>query len=193
MEVILMKDIENLGRKGNIIRVKDGFARNFLLPKKLAEIATPGRLKNIKKESSADKKRYLKEIASAEEVRNEINALHITMQKKVGSKGRLFGSVKTSEIAEAIAKKARISIDKKQITADVVKNLGDYKVKVKLLPEVIAEMTLTIVGEDGETAESVKAEIEKAETPPKTVAAPEPTEKEEKKPKAKAEKEKKSS
>lgn len=161
MEVILMDRVEHLGTRGSVINVKPGFARNYLFPKKLAELATPGRLKNLEKEQKADRKRYAKEISAAQEVAKSLASLSVTVKKKVGAKGKLFGSVSADEIAKLVGEQAKIDLDKKQIISDTIKNLGDYKVTIKLLPEVMPEVSLRVIGENGETAESVQAEIEK--------------------------------
>jgi large subunit ribosomal protein L9 len=148
MQVILREDIENLGKIGDLVKVADGYARNYLVPKKKAIEATPknlGAMDHAKK-MVADRLRRLKKEASADADR--IKALAVTIKAKVGEEGKLFGSVTSMDIAEAM-KAQGVSIDKRKIVLDEpIKRLGDYTITVKLPADVAADFKVSVVAEE---------------------------------------------
>jgi len=145
MQVILREDIDNLGKIGDLVKVKDGYARNFLVPSKKAIEATPKNVKAMEhaKKMVSDRIRTLKKTASADADR--IKSLAITIKAKVGEEGRLFGSVTTMDIAEAMQAQG-VTIDKRKITLEEpIKRTGDYTVPVKLHTDVVADLKVSVV------------------------------------------------
>lgn len=146
MKVILLQDVKKIGSKGAVLEVAEGYARNFLFPRKLAVEATPGHLKDLeqKKASEARKKAQLKE--EARNLAMQIEALTVKIPTKVGEGGRLFGSITSKDIAETIKSRHNIDIDKKKIELpNPIKSLGVYSVTVKLHQDVQAEFQVQVV------------------------------------------------
>jgi large subunit ribosomal protein L9 len=145
MQVILREDVDNLGKIGDLVKVKDGYARNFLVPSKKAIEATPKNLKAMEhaKKMVSDRIRTLKKSASADADR--IKSLAITIKAKVGEEGKLFGSVTSMDIAEAMQAQG-VTIDKRKITLEEpIKRIGDYTVPVKLHTDVVADLKVSVV------------------------------------------------
>ncbi|MCA1758303.1 MAG: 50S ribosomal protein L9 [Bacteroidales bacterium] len=148
MEIILIQDVERLGSKDDIVNVKDGFARNFLIPQKKAVAATSSAKKvlaeNIKQR--AHKETRLRE--EAQKIAEKLANKKVKIGAKVSSAGKIFGSVNTIQVAEAINKKG-FEIERKQITlpADSIKEVGTYTAKIKLFKDVIVELEFEVVGE----------------------------------------------
>lgn len=146
MKVILLQDVKKIGSKGEVIKVAEGYARNFLFPRKLAVEATEGHLKDLeqKKASEVRKKAQLHE--EAKQLAEKLEALSVKITTKVGEGGRLFGSITSKDIADAIKLQHKIDIDKKKIILDnPVKSLGTYTVAIKLHPEIQAKVTVQVV------------------------------------------------
>lgn len=146
MKVILKQDVKGLGKKGDIVNASDGYARNFLFPKNLAMEATEGTIKDyqIKKESEAKKK--LKELQEAQELAKKISQLTLTLKVKAGENGKLFGSITSKDISEALKNQYGYQIDKKKIVLnEAIKVAGSYDVEVKIYPEVSTRLKVTIV------------------------------------------------
>ena len=147
MRVVLREDIEKLGRRGEVVKVAPGFARNFLLPKGKALEATGGNLKRIDREKRRYHLRVAKEKDEMTAVARRIEGLSLTLVRKVGEHDILYGSVTSSDIAEALEKEG-VAIDRRRIQlADPIKSLGIYAVPVKLHPEVRAEIKVWVVKE----------------------------------------------
>ena len=145
MKVLLREDMENLGRRGEVVKVAPGYARNYLLPKRLAMPVTAGAMKLIAQERRAFQVKQDREKQSAEELARRIAEVSCTIVKKVGENDTLYGSVTTQELGEILAKEG-IEIDRRRIQLDeALKALGDHKVPVKLHREVTAEVTVKIV------------------------------------------------
>ena len=147
MQVILREDIEKLGKIGDLVKVKDGYGRNFLLPMKKAIAATPKNLKAMEhaRKMVSDRLRKLKKEAAADA--DNIKALSLTIKAKTGEEGKLFGSVTSMDIAEA-AKAQGVVIDKRKIVLDEpIKRLGEFTITVKLPADVTAELKVTVVAE----------------------------------------------
>lgn len=145
MKVILNQDVRSLGKKGEIVTVSDGYARNFVLPKKLGVEATPANINSWKLKKKHEEKIAAENLAEAESQAEALKDKVITTTMKVGEGGRAFGSVSSKEIADLLKKQLGLDIDKKKISTDIpVKALGNYKVNLKLHPEVTAVVTLRV-------------------------------------------------
>ena len=132
MKVILRQDFEKLGKIGDLVDIKDGYARNYLIPRNIAYEATPSSLKVLEEEKKQSAKRHEKEKVGAEKMAGELAKLSVTIKMKVGEEEKLFGSVTSQMIAESVQEKG-ITLDKRQIELDdAIKSLGIYDVKVKL-------------------------------------------------------------
>ena len=162
MKVILTEEIRGLGTRGDIVTVKDGYARNFLLPKKLAREATAGNLKGIEQERKKWAAMAQQEKAAAQKAADSVKGLKITIQKRVGENNHLFGSVTANEIADALEAKG-ITVDKRRIElAHSIKDAGVHDVDVRLHREVTARIQVEVVPLGVERLEEAPA-TEKAE------------------------------
>ena len=147
IEVILREDVKSLGNAGDLVRVKPGYARNFLLPKGFAYEATAGNKKRIEAEAKARNIRLAADRVGAEALAAQLSAVAITLARKAGEGDRLFGSITAQGIADALAA-AGHEVDKRKIDLESpVKSIGEHVVPIKLHPEVIADIHLTVVPE----------------------------------------------
>ena len=145
MKVILTQDVRGLGKRGQMIEVSDGYARNFLLPRKLAQEATADNINTMRMNDKATQERQAKERAEALELRNRMKDMTVVVTAKGGGAGRLFGSVTNTEVSEALAKQAGIQLDKRKIILDEpIKSVGVYTVKCKLGYEINAELKIEV-------------------------------------------------
>jgi len=145
MEVILLQDVKSLGKKGEIVKVNDGYARNFILPKKLGVEKTDKALHELKLQKAAEEKRQQEILEEAQALAKDIEAGSITLKIKGGEGGRTFGAVSTKEIAVALKEQLKLEIDKKKLQlADPIRNFGTYHVPVRLHPKVTAEITVKV-------------------------------------------------
>ncbi len=145
MKVILLQDVKGKGKKGQMLEVSDGYARNYMLPKKLAVEATADAVNTKKMNDKAAAEKAAKERAEALEISRKLRALTVTVKAKGGGAGRLFGSVTTQEIADALKAAAGIALDKRKIVlADPIKSVGTYTVQCKLGYEITAPLTVKI-------------------------------------------------
>ena len=145
MKVILLEDVKGTGKKGQIVNASDGYANNFLFPKKLAVAATNDNLNSIKLQKKAEEKRKAEELAAAKELAEKLTNKDIKISVKTGDNGKLFGSVTNKEIAAAIEEQTGLVIDKKKIVLnDQIKMVGTRHVNIKLHPEVTAEVKVII-------------------------------------------------
>jgi len=150
--VLLREDVENLGARGEIVKVKAGFARNYLLPRKLAVQATAGNVKQIEAERGALMKKEAKERGSAEAQAEQMRSLRLDFERKVGEHGMLYGSVTSMHIAEAL-KERGYEIDRRRIhLPEAIKETGEHTVTVRLHREVTVEIPVTVNGEGGAPA-----------------------------------------
>ena len=146
MKVILLQDVKGKGKKGQMIEVSDGYARNFMLPKKMAIEATPDAINTMKMNDKATQERIAREKAEALALSKQLREMTLTVTCRGGGNGRLFGSVTNQEIADALAKQSGIKLDKRKIViADPIKNVGTYTVTCKLGYEITAPLTVKIV------------------------------------------------
>lgn len=147
MEVILRDDVKSLGKAGELVRVKPGYARNFLLPQGLAYEATEGNKKRIVAETRARAVRLAAEKDSAAAAGARLQSVTLTFTRKAGEEGRLFGSITSQDVADALAAQGH-AVDRRKIELDhPIKALGDHTVTVRLHPEVHAEVRITVVAE----------------------------------------------
>lgn len=145
MVVILLKDVKGTGKAGEVVKVSDGYARNMLLPKGLAKEATEGNVRNLEKQKEIAAEKKAEQKAAAEKQAEKINDITLTIKSKGGDSGKLFGSITSKDIADALAKQENIKIDKKKIVlANPIKQTGDTEVTVKLFPEVSATLKVTV-------------------------------------------------
>ena len=145
MKVILLQDVKGKGKKGQIIEVSDGYARNFMLPKKMAIEATADAVNTVKMNDKATAERIAREKAEALATSNKLREMILTVTAKGGGQGRLFGAVTNAEIAAAL-EKAGIKLDKRKIViSETIKNVGTYTVTCKLGYEINAPLTVKIV------------------------------------------------
>jgi large subunit ribosomal protein L9 len=153
MKVLLIKDVYKLGRAGDVKKVADGFGRNYLLPQRLAVLASPGALKQaeyIRKTASAQRDRLNQELS---EVAQQLEGLKLTFPAKAGETGKLYGSITTAMIAEAIEKSTGDKIDRRQIDSQPVKTLGVHTAHVRLTVDLLPAITL-LVHREGEAPET---------------------------------------
>ena len=146
MQVILKKDVQNLGEAGDIVSVKDGYARNFLLPQNSAEIATKGALENREKNIARIKAKQEKLNAEAQEKAQKLEAFgKLELSAKAGESGKLFGTITTKKLAEEISSKAGVEVERKSITlSSPINKVGDYKMIIKLTSKVKCELAVSV-------------------------------------------------
>ena len=145
MEVILLQDVKSLGKKGEVVNVNDGYARNFILPKKLGVEANGKNLNDLKLQKNNEAKVAQEHLDAAKKLAEELKAGKVVLTMKVGEGGRTFGSVSSKEIAEAVKEQMHLDIDKKKIQLkEQIKTLGTHIVSVKLHPEVTAELNVSV-------------------------------------------------
>ena len=143
MKVILLQDVKSLGKKGEIVNVNDGYARNFILPKKLGAEATPKNLNDLKLQKNNEKKVAQENLEAAKELAAELAAGKVELAIKVGEGGRTFGSVSSKEIAAAVKEQMKLDVEK-IVLKENIKTLGTHIVNVKLHPEVTAELKVVV-------------------------------------------------
>ena len=147
MKVILFEDVKSLGKKGDIVTVNDGYARNFILKKKLGAEATSKNLNDLKLKKQNDEKKAAEILASAEKLAGELSDKSVTLTIKAGSDGRAFGSVSTKEISAAAKEQLGYDLDKKKMHLnEPIKNIVTYLVPIKLHPKVTAELKVIVNG-----------------------------------------------
>ena len=144
MKVILLQDVKSVGKKGEVVNASDGYARNFLFPKKLAQEANDVNMHILNKKNEADRKKKLAEIEEAQNVANELKDKEVIIYAKSGDNGRLFGAITTKDISQEMEKQLNITIDKKKIVVNTIKTMGLYDVEVKLYPEISTKIKVII-------------------------------------------------
>ena len=145
MKVILTQDVKGKGKKGQMIEVSDGYARNFMLPRKLAVEATPDAVNTMRMNDKATAERIAREKAEAMDTSKKLRELTVVVKAKGGGAGRLFGSITNQEIADSLKNQTGIALDKRKILiADPIKNVGTYTVTCKLGYEITAPLTVKI-------------------------------------------------
>ena len=148
MKVILTQDIKSVGKKGQIIDAADGYARNYLLPKKLAVVADATNLNELKTKQDANKYKRDMTMANAKELSEKMKSFELTFKIKAGDNGKTFGSVTAKDIADELNKKYFVEVDKKKIClTDAIKNLGDYNIEIKLFEGISGMLKVKVIAE----------------------------------------------
>jgi large subunit ribosomal protein L9 len=146
MKVILLGDVKALGKKGDVVNVAEGYARNFLLPRNLASEANKGALAEHAAQKRAREKRDAQTLADAKELANKLEATQLAVKAKAGGNGKLFGAVTNADVANAIARDLSVDVDKHKIEIkSQIKTLGTYPVEIKLHRNVVAKATINVV------------------------------------------------
>ncbi|ACD24301.1 50S ribosomal protein L9 [Clostridium botulinum] len=145
MKVILLQDVKKIGKKGEVIEASDGYARNFLFPRKLAQEATDSNMHILNNKKENERKKKLAEIEAAQKLAGELKGKEITIKTKIGESGKLFGAITSKDIASLIKTQYNVEIDKKKIVMDTIKLAGNYDIEVKLYPEVSTKMKVNIL------------------------------------------------
>jgi large subunit ribosomal protein L9 len=144
MKVILLADIKGVGKKGEVINASDGYARNFLFPRKLAQEATDANLTVLNNKKEAERKKKTAEIEAAQKQAEELKGKTVRITAKSGENGRLFGAITSKDIADALKAQYKLDIDKKKIVVETIKLLGTYEAEIKLYPEVSTKVNVLI-------------------------------------------------
>lgn len=180
MKVILKQNVEALGEEGDIVEVADGYARNFLLPKDMVEIATKGAIKNREQNLQRIKAKAEKLHQEALDKSAEIEKLgQIEIEAKAGESGKLFGAVTTKKLAELILEKSGIEVDRRNISLDKpINHLGEFGMKIKVSPKVLAELAVLVkasevIKEEMSVDEEIEALAQEAELPAESVESEE--------------------
>ena len=149
MKVILLEDVRSLGKKDDIVDVKEGYARNFLFTKNLGVPADAKNMNEVRLRKARDEKHAAEKLAEAKELAEKLEKTSLICRVKAGKDGKIFGSVSSKEIAEEMKKQNGLDIDKKKLViADPIKNLGTYKVNARLHPDVTAVLTIDVLPEE---------------------------------------------
>lgn len=149
MDVLLLKDVAGIGQAGQVKKVSDGYARNYLIPRGLATPATPGAVKQAEIVRTAAARREAKTLAEAQELAKQLSETRLVFRAKAGAGDRLFGSITSGDIAEALARDQHITIDKRKIELDApIKELGEKHVAIKLHPQVTAHVKIVVEREE---------------------------------------------
>ncbi|KAF5081086.1 50S ribosomal protein L9 [Anaerotignum sp.] len=146
MKVILLQDVKSVGKKGELVNASEGYAKNFLFPKKLAVEATKSNLNDFELKQKSEEKRKQEELENAQKIAENLKEQVVTIKVKTGGNGKLFGSVTNKEVADAIVEQTKQDIDKKKVSiGDPIKMVGERTATIKLHPKVTAEVTIKIV------------------------------------------------
>jgi large subunit ribosomal protein L9 len=147
MKVILLQDVKKLGKKGEVVNTSDGYARNYLFPRKLAEEANDSNMHILNTKKENERKKKLAELEAAQRLAAELKGKVVKLEVKSGDNGRLFGAITSKDVAEQINKNFNLKVDKKKIVMDTIKLTGEYNIEVKLYPEVSTKMKVIIVSQ----------------------------------------------
>jgi large subunit ribosomal protein L9 len=169
MKVLLLKDVYKLGRAGDVKKVADGYGRNFLLPQKLAVLATPGALKQVEKIRSQAEIRRTEQNSELKGLAEQINGVTLVFATKAGETGKLYGSITTQDVATAIQEKIRFEVKKQQIDMQPIRNLGEYTAHVRLTMDLVPEVKIIVHREgeaidDGTSAQAESVQEQQAES-----------------------------
>ncbi|HEY3577811.1 MAG TPA: 50S ribosomal protein L9 [Gaiellaceae bacterium] len=175
MEVILLSDVEHVGLRGDVVSVARGYARNYLLPRRLAEEATPGRVAELQKRDTLRARHEAKSAEQAQEIAAALSGTVLRFEVKAGPTGSLFGSVTPTDIADELWSTKKIRVDRRKIETDPIKRIGRYEVPIGLFEDVRVEVRTEVIPEGGELPSDAElADLEAAERAEQEAAAPEP-------------------
>jgi large subunit ribosomal protein L9 len=164
MEVILLSDVEHVGLRGDVVSVARGYARNYLLPRRLAEEATPGRVAELQKRDRLRARHEAKTADQAREIADALSAAVLRFEVKAGPTGSLFGSVTPTDIADELWSSKKIRVDRRKIETDPIKRIGRYEIPIGLFDDIRVEVKTEVIPEGGELPSEEKlAELEAAE------------------------------
>jgi large subunit ribosomal protein L9 len=175
MKVMLVKDVYKLGRAGDIKKVADGYGRNFLIPQKLAVLATAGAVKQVQKIRQTAEIRRAEQNSELKGLADQVNGVVLTFPAKAGETGKLYGSITTQDVATAITEQVRFEIKKQQVDMQPIRNLGEHMAQVRLTMDLVPEVKI-IVHREGEAAIEEKAVEEAVEAKAEESVAEETTE-----------------
>lgn len=153
MRIMLVEDVPQLGQVGDVVQVKNGYARNYLIPKQFAVLATKGAIKQAEQLRKSAQKRHVRSLNTAQEFAASLSELLLLFKRKVGETGRLYGSVTSGDIAERIESVLGKELDRRKVElSEPIKSLGHFEVKINIHSEVNASVKVEVVGESGEIA-----------------------------------------
>jgi large subunit ribosomal protein L9 len=176
MEVILLSDVDHVGLRGDVVSVARGYARNYLLPRRLAEEATPARVAELQKRDTLRARHEAKTSDQAREIADALAGTVLRFEVKAGPTGSLFGSVTPTDIADEIWNTKKIRVDRRKIDSDPIKRIGRYEVPIGLFEDVRVEVKTEVIPEGGELpSDEELAELEAAERAEQEAAEPEPS------------------
>jgi len=176
MEVILLSDVEHVGLRGDVVSVARGYARNYLLPRRLAEEATPALVAELQKRDTLRARHEAKTADQAAEIAETLSKAVLRFEVKAGPTGSLFGSVTPTDIADQLWDSEKIRVDRRKIETDPIKRIGRYEVPIVLFEDVRVEVKTEVVPEGGELpSDEELAELEAAERAEQEAAEPEPS------------------
>jgi large subunit ribosomal protein L9 len=174
VDVILLQDVEKVGLKGDVVNVARGYARNFLLPRRLAEPATPGRLAELQRHQDLRARHEAQTVEQAQETAQALEGAELRFEKKAGPTGSLFGSVTATDIAEELWSGKRIRVDRKKIDLhDPLKRIGRYDVAIELFTDVAVDVRVLVVPEGGELPPEEEPPLAEDASAAEDVSAPE--------------------
>jgi large subunit ribosomal protein L9 len=176
MEVILLSDVDHVGLRGDVVSVARGYARNYLLPRKLAEEATPARVAELQKRDTLRARHEAKTADEAREIADALAKTVLRFEVKAGPTGSLFGSVTPTDIADELWNTKKIRVDRRKIETDPLKRIGRYEIPIGLFEDVRVEVKTEVIPEGGELpSEEELAQLEAAERAEQEAAEPEPS------------------
>lgn len=148
VEIVLLEDVKSLGKKGQIVKVSDGYARNYILPRKLGVEATPKSLNELKLQKANAERQAARQLREARELAEKLEGVSVTVRIRAGENGKTFGSVSGKEIAKAAADQLGLELDRKKLVLpEPIKTLGVYQVQMKLYKDVTAHLTVNVEAE----------------------------------------------
>jgi large subunit ribosomal protein L9 len=175
MDVILLSDVDKIGHRGEVVNVARGYARNFLLPRKLAEPATPAKVAELQKRDQQRSRHEANTVEQAQQMAETLSKTQLRFDVKAGPTGSLFGSVTTTDIADEIWRVKKIRVDRRKIATDSLKRIGRYEIPIELFTDVTVEVKTMVVPEGGELPSEEELAVMEAEerksTEPEDVAA----------------------
>jgi large subunit ribosomal protein L9 len=174
MEVVLKQDVDALGLRGEVVNVARGYARNFLLPRGLAEVATPGLLRELEKRDAQRARHEAKSVDEARAIATRLEALELRFDVNAGPTGSLFGSVTATNVADRLWEREKLRVDRRKLQMDAIKRIGRYAVPFEIFPDVVAELKLVVAPEGQELPPEEELAAMEAEEAAATAAAAAP-------------------
>jgi large subunit ribosomal protein L9 len=144
VKVLLLEDVENLGHAGNVVSVADGFARNYLIPRRLGKRVTEGSVKEIEQVRHVAERKRARQLSSAQDIARKLDGLALTFHARAGEKGKLYGSITTADVASAIEQQTGVPIDRRKIVGEPLRQLGEHTMEVHLMADVIARVKVIV-------------------------------------------------